>query len=66
MSQNSQTHFKNLQQMLQDFESASDHFGALCIKALNINLVHKIKINTTTTACLPRFYKLAILIQLIF
>ena len=26
---------KILQQMLQDFESVSDHFGALCMKGLN-------------------------------
>ena len=27
--------FKILQQMLQDFQSAFDHFGTLCIKGLN-------------------------------
>ena len=26
---------KILQQMLQDFQSVSDHFGILCIKGLN-------------------------------
>ena len=30
---------KILQQMLQDFETVSDHLGALCIKGLNIRLV---------------------------
>ena len=34
MFQNGQTHFKNLQQMLQDFKSVSDHFVTLRIKRL--------------------------------
>ena len=31
---------KILQQMLQDFESVSDHFGTLCIEELTISKVH--------------------------
>ena len=34
MSQNGQTNLKILQHLLQDFESASDHFETLCIKML--------------------------------
>ena len=34
MSQNGQTQFKILQEMLEDFKSVSDHFGILCIKGL--------------------------------
>ena len=32
---------KILQQMLQDFESVSDHFGTLCIKGLKLSLKQK-------------------------
>ena len=35
MSQNGQTHFKNLAAYLQDFQSVSEHLGTLCIKRLN-------------------------------
>ena len=34
MSQNGQTNLKILQHLLQNFESASDHFETLCIKML--------------------------------
>ena len=34
MSQNSQTHFKNLAANPAKFSSVSDHFGTLCIKGL--------------------------------
>ena len=30
---------KILQQMLQDFESVSDHFGTLCIKGLILSFI---------------------------
>ena len=36
MSQNGQTHFKILLQMLQDFQSVSGHFGTLHIKGLKL------------------------------
>ena len=36
MSQNGQTTLKILQQILQDFQSVSDHFGTLCIEGLNL------------------------------
>ena len=36
MSQNGETHFKILQQMLQDFSNVSDRFGTLCIKGLKV------------------------------
>ena len=36
MSQNGQNTLKILQQMLQNFQSVSDQFGALCIKGLKV------------------------------
>ena len=35
MSQNGQTHFKNLAANAARFLSVSDHFGTLCIKRVN-------------------------------
>ena len=50
---------KILQQMLQDFESVSDHFGTLCIEELTISKVHRgIKeANTKQTWCQVNFCK---------
>ena len=50
---------KILQQMLQDFESVSDHFGTLCIEELKISKVHRgIKeANTKQTWCQVNFCK---------
>ena len=36
MSENGQTHFNILQDMLQDFENVSDHFQILWIKGLKL------------------------------
>ena len=42
MSQKGQTHFKNLQHLLPDFQSVSGHFGTLCVKGLNLSkMFHK-------------------------
>ena len=57
---------KILQQMLQDFESVSDHFGALCIKGLNYKVelfCMKLLIHQFCTQCFdlveyfPIFYR---------
>ena len=49
MYQKGQTHFKNLQQMLEDFSSVSDHFGTLCMKGLKSFMITLEKILLTKT-----------------
>ena len=39
MSQNGQTHFKNLAAFAARFLNVSDHFGTLCIKGLNYGYI---------------------------
>ena len=39
---------KILQQMLQDFQSVSDHFGKLCIKVLKMKFKHGDSFKTAT------------------
>ena len=39
---------KILQQMLQDFQSVSDHFGNLCIKGLKMKFKHGDSFKTAT------------------
>ena len=42
MSQNGQTHFKNLAAFAARFQSMSDHFGTLCIKGLSVTIVKEV------------------------